>query len=119
MAERPNATDCKSVKPGVQIPPVAPKYYQASLPKYIDAYRVILYNRNIARKLADSFRIGTATFILLWIAGPYGNNWSQKVRLEALKVIIEIDQQAQSDGLSKIKAVNNDPVCIPRMDTAI
>jgi hypothetical protein len=27
-------------------------------------------------------------------------------------------QQAQSDGLSKIKAVNNDPVCIPRMDTA-
>ena len=27
-----------------------------------------------------------------------------------LKVTIEIDQQAQSDGLSKIKAVNNDPV---------
>lgn len=24
VAERPNATDCKSVKPGVQIPPVAP-----------------------------------------------------------------------------------------------
>jgi hypothetical protein len=36
-----------------------------------------------------------------------------------LKAAIEIDQQAQSDGLSKIKAVNNDPVCIPRMDTAI
>lgn len=69
--------------------------------------------------LVESFRIGTATFILLWIVGPYGNNWSQKVRLEALKVIIEIDQQAQSDGLCKIKAVNNDPVCIPRMDTAI
>jgi hypothetical protein len=27
-----------------------------------------------------------------------------------VKVAIEIDQQAQSDGLSKIKAVNNDPV---------
>ena len=26
MAERPNATDCKSVKPGVQIPLVAPYY---------------------------------------------------------------------------------------------
>jgi hypothetical protein len=36
--------------------------------------------------------------------------WSQKVRLETLKVSIEIDQQAQSDGLCKIKAVNNDPV---------
>jgi len=36
--------------------------------------------------------------------------WSQKVRLETLKVAIEIDQQAQSDGLSLIKAVNNDPV---------
>ena len=24
VAEWPNATDCKSVKPGVQIPPVAP-----------------------------------------------------------------------------------------------
>jgi hypothetical protein len=31
---------------------------------------------------------------------------------------IEIDQQAQSDGLSKIKAVNNDPVS-HRMTTAI
>jgi hypothetical protein len=27
-----------------------------------------------------------------------------------VKGIIEIDQQAQSDGLCKIKAVNNDPV---------
>ena len=36
VAERPNATDCKSVKPGVQIPPVAPKYIRASLPKYND-----------------------------------------------------------------------------------
>jgi hypothetical protein len=35
-----------------------------------------------------------------------------------LKVIIGIDQQAQSDGLCKIKAVNNDPVMFPRMDTA-
>ena len=67
--------------------------------------------------LVDSFRIGTATFILLWIAGPYGRSWSQKVRLETLKVTIEIDQQAQSDGLSKIKAVNNDPVS-HRMTTA-
>jgi hypothetical protein len=30
------------------------------LPKYIDAYRAILYNRNIARKLAESFRIVSA-----------------------------------------------------------
>ena len=36
--------------------------------------------------------------------------WSQRACLETLKVAIEIDQQAQSDGLSKIKAVNNDPV---------
>ncbi len=36
-----------------------------------------------------------------------------------LKVTIEIDQQAQSDGLCKIKAVNNDPVRYPGMDTAI
>jgi len=35
-----------------------------------------------------------------------------------LKGIIEIDQQAQSDGLCKIKAVNNDPVSYPGMDTA-
>ena len=45
-------------------------------------------------------------------------SWSQKVRLETLKVAIEIDQQAQSDGLSLIKAVNNDPVS-HRMTTAI
>ena len=43
---------------------------------------------------------------------------AQRFYPSALKVTIEIDQQAQSDGLSKIKAVNNDPVCIPRMDTA-
>ena len=60
--------------------------------------------------LAESFRIGTATFILLWIVGPYGRSWSSEVRPRMLKVTIEIDQQAQSDGLSKIKAVNNDPV---------
>jgi len=36
--------------------------------------------------------------------------WSRRACPEALKVAIEIDQQAQSDGLSKIKAVNNDPV---------
>ena len=60
--------------------------------------------------LVDSFRIGTATFILLWIVGPYGRSWSSEVRPRTLKVTIEIDQQAQSDGLSKIKAVNNDPV---------
>jgi hypothetical protein len=68
--------------------------------------------------LVDSFRIGTATFILLWIVGPYGNNWSRRACLETLKGIIEIDQQAQSDGLCKIKAVNNDPVS-HRMTTAI
>jgi hypothetical protein len=34
-----------------------------------------------------------------------------------VKGIIEIDQQAQSDGLCKIKAVNNDPVSF-RMLTA-
>lgn len=39
--------------------------------------------------------------------GPYGNYWSAKVRRSTLKVVIEIDQQAQSDGLSKIKAVNS------------
>jgi hypothetical protein len=44
--------------------------------------------------------------------------WSQRACLETLKVSIEIDQQAQSDGLSKIKAVNNDPVMFPWMDTA-
>ena len=38
------------------------------------------------------------------------DDWSQRACLETLKVTIEIDQQAQSDGLSKIKAVNNDPV---------
>jgi hypothetical protein len=36
VAEWPNATDCKSVKPGVQIPPVAPKYILAILPKCND-----------------------------------------------------------------------------------
>jgi len=44
--------------------------------------------------------------------------WSTEVRPSAVKVAIEIDQQAQSDGLSKIKAVNNDPVS-HRMTTAI
>ena len=37
VAERPNATDCKSVKPGVQIPPVAPKNILAILPKCNDS----------------------------------------------------------------------------------
>jgi hypothetical protein len=44
--------------------------------------------------------------------------WSTEVRPSVLKEAIEIDQQAQSDGLSKIKAVNNDPVS-HRMTTAI
>ena len=44
--------------------------------------------------------------------------WSTEVRPSAVKVAIEIDQQAQSDGLCKIKAVNNDPVD-HRMITAI
>lgn len=30
VAERPNATDCKSVKPCVQITPVAPEYKRGS-----------------------------------------------------------------------------------------
>jgi hypothetical protein len=47
------------------------------------------------------------------------DDWSTEVRPSTLKGTIEIDQQAQSDGLSKIKAVNNDPVSYPRMDTAI
>ena len=47
------------------------------------------------------------------------DDWSQRACLETLKGTIEIDQQAQSDGLSKIKAVNNDPVRYPGMDTAI
>ena len=60
--------------------------------------------------LAKSFRIGTATFIYYESLDPMVVNWSWKACLETLKVAIEIDQQAQSDGLSKIKAVNNDPV---------
>ena len=39
--------------------------------------------------------------------------WSTEVRPSDVKVAIEIDQQAQSDGLSKIKAVNKDPVSYP------
>ena len=60
--------------------------------------------------MLKSFRIGTATFIYYESLDPMVVSWSWKVRLETLKVAIEIDQQAQSDGLSKIKAVNNDPV---------
>ena len=68
--------------------------------------------------LAKKFRIGTATFIYYESLDPMVVSWSQRACPETLKVAIEIDQQAQSDGLSKIKAVNNDPVMFPRMDTA-
>ena len=68
--------------------------------------------------LVESFRIGTATFIYYESLDPMVVYWSQRACLETLKVSIEIDQQAQSDGLSKIKAVNNDPVS-HRMTTAI
>jgi hypothetical protein len=38
-------------------------------------------------------------------------NWSRvRKTTERRRVTIEMAQQAQSDGLSKIKAVNNDPV---------
>jgi hypothetical protein len=49
---------------------------------------------------------------------PMVDYWSTEVRPSVLKGAIEIDQQAQSDGLCKIKAVNNDPVS-HRMTTAI
>ena len=67
--------------------------------------------------LVESFRIVSATFIYYGSLDPMVVYWSQRACLETLKVSIEIDQQAQSDGLSKIKAVNNDPVS-HRMTTA-
>ena len=68
---------------------------------------------------AESFRIVSAIIIYYESLDPMVVYWSQRACLETLKVSIEIDQQAQSDGLCKIKAVNNDPVMFPRMDTAI
>jgi hypothetical protein len=60
--------------------------------------------------LVDSFRIVSATFIYYGSLDPMVDYWSTEVRPSVLKGAIEIDQQAQSDGLCKIKAVNNDPV---------
>ena len=60
--------------------------------------------------LVKSFRIGTATFIYYGLLDPMVVSWSLRACPETLKVATEIDQRAQSDGLCKIKAVNNDPV---------
>jgi hypothetical protein len=60
--------------------------------------------------LVKSFRIGTAIFIYYESLDPMVITGAERPSPTALKVIIEIDQQAQSDGLCKIKAVNNDPV---------
>ena len=68
--------------------------------------------------MLKSFRIGTATFIYYESLDPMVIAGVERPSPTALKVVIGIDQQAQSDGLCKIKAVNNDPVMFPRMDTA-